>query len=239
MKLSDFFDKIFIIGSINSANVEHTINCLKQLDLYDENVMQYIYPSLNDIQISLDMNNDVNWRQDYTLSLALSHYSIIKQSYDAGFNHILILEDDNFFLNNIMVWTSILTNMPGDYNMLKFAGLNMTKNEYGEGSPLPMCDELIYNDYFRKITYLDHQYLWQFSAAAYALDRTAMEIYLYNQHDEFRVADDVNGVFKLRNATDNNNINIYMPIIPLIVPFGDIQKYGCRWYIDYTPENYI
>lgn len=235
MKLSDYFDKIFIIGSLNTQRVNNTIDSLKKLDLYDENVLVHLYSPLSEVGVKMTMPCDERMNIHDRLSLALAHYTIIRHSYDAGLNSVLILEDDNFFLNDKSEWENILSNIPKDWDEIKFSGFVFADKH----KPLEMFPDLVYNGLFRKIDPCrDMRERWGWSASMIAYNRKSMELYLTNQQKIFHVADEVDGLHSFYNC-ERQDVNIYMPMVALAVPFNDLYKYGCSWYVKYDKTKFI
>ena len=59
---------------------------------------------------------------------ARSHYSMVKECYDRGFKHILIMEDDIKFLKDNQTFCNYLNNIPNDYDLLQFGGFTADPN---------------------------------------------------------------------------------------------------------------
>lgn len=234
MKLSNYFDKIFIIGALNSPKVNNTIESLKKLNLYDENVNVHLYSPLDNLHMYVDMPCDDKLQVSDRLSLALAHYAIVKQAYDAGLNSVLILEDDNFFLNDINVWEDVFSKIPEDWDVLKFSGFIFRDQD----RPLERLDEYMYNDIFRRIdSKFDTRDRWGWSASMIGYNRKSMSIYLESQKKMFNVADEVDGIHCFNNY--EQDVNIYMPMIALVVPFGDLNKYKCSWYVRFNRRDFL
>lgn len=223
MKLSDYFDKIFIIGALNSTKVNNTIELLKKLDLYDENVLVHMYTPINEIKLKCKELPDYGY--DDALSIILAQYTIVKQAYDAGLKSVLILEDDNSLLKDLTKWSEILDNLPEDWNVIRFSGFTM----YNE-------DKSNYMN-FDKGNFIKHEYSRQFyliwGASALALDRTGMEAYIHSQETMLRQVDHVNDVFICSREEDyynmyedcgNKPLNIYFANYSLFCPLNDIYK---------------
>ena len=47
-------------------------------------------------------------------------YSIIKETYELGYNNVLILEDDIQFNKDLSLLRNTLNNIPEDYDILQF-----------------------------------------------------------------------------------------------------------------------
>ena len=234
MKLSDYFDKIFIIGALNSPKVNNTIESLKKLDLYDENVNVHLYSPLDNLHMYVDMPCGDKIQISDRLSLALAHYTIIKQSYEAGLKSVLILEDDNFFLKDINVWKDVFSKIPENWDVLKFSGF-IFRDQH---RPLERIEEYMYNDVFRRIdSKFDTRDRWGWSASMIGYNRKSMSIYLNSQKKMFNVADEVDGIHCFDNC--EQKVNVYMPLVALVVPFYDLRKYGCSWYVNYNKKDFI
>lgn len=223
MKLSDYFDKIFIIGALNSTKVNNTIESMKKLDLYDENVIHHMYIPTNDIKLKCKQLPEYGFND--RISIILAQYTIVKQAYDAGLKSVLILEDDNSLLRDLRKWAEILNNMPRDWNVIRFAGFTIDNN-----------DESRYL-VFDKGNFIKYSYPRQFymiwGSSAFALNRSGMEAYIRSQEAMMRQSDHVNDIFICSREEDlyniyedcgNKPLNIYFANYSLFCPLNDIYK---------------
>ena len=239
MKLSDYFDKIFIIGALNSQKVNHTIDSLKKLDLYDENVMQHIYTPTKNIHLKCQELPDYGF--DNYISIILAQYTVVKQAYDAGMNSVLILEDDNSFLKDITKWEDILNNLPEDWDVIRFAGYTVN-NE---------CERYLdFNgERFLKFDANNPDFINIWGTSALGLNRRGMETYINSQEHMMRQVDHVNDIYFCSKESDmyflyedcgNKPMNIYFTNYSLFCPLNDIYKYNKAFnYVKINEDDYL
>lgn len=122
---------------------------------------------------------------------ALEHYTIIRTSYDRGYENILIFEDDiNFFVKS-NVFEYFLNNVPENYKCIKFYNRNQTiptiDPQYSTHfNDIPDISKINNNNLYSKHIIndytIDNSILR--STAAYMLDRQGMEelIKIYNHY---------------------------------------------------------
>ena len=83
---------------------------------------------------------------------ARSHYSIVKECYDRGFKHILIMEDDIKFLKDSQTFCSYLSNIPNDYDILLYFTPSLDQYIYPicpeYGIDLPVDNVGVYRPYY-------------------------------------------------------------------------------------------
>ena len=135
--MNSYFDKIFII------NLDHRKDrweqCIQQLKKY--NITNYerfsaIKPKLKDLPKKYYNKLECPSRLDSykigAMGCKLSHYEIIKMSYDNNYENILILEDDITFLFNEN-FHSLLTKLSPHINLIKdcFGLLYLSGNHLG------------------------------------------------------------------------------------------------------------
>ena len=124
------------------------------------------------------------------------HYSIIRTSYERGFNYILVFEDDVKFMVDLDIFKKIIELLPDDFNICCFhynfwdeAGLSKISSNYKE---IPTLETQITNPYYIYNNYGVIKYAkMACSTCAYILDRQGMKnmIDYYNQC--FCVADQI------------------------------------------------
>ena len=66
------------------------------------------------------------------MKVGFAHYQCIKEAYELGFNHILILENDNIFLKDLLKFDAILEDMPEDYDILFFDKIPQSTTRYAD-----------------------------------------------------------------------------------------------------------
>ena len=52
------------------------------------------------------------------MKVGFANYQCVKEAYELGFNHVLILENDNIFLKDLDKLDKILNDIPQDYDIL-------------------------------------------------------------------------------------------------------------------------
>lgn len=132
---------------------------------------------------------------------ARSHYSIIKECYDRGMQHILIMEDDILFLKNNKTFLEYIHNIPNDYDILQFGGFTTDPKAI---NILNKADK----EYWVK-----HKDVLFWNASMYAMSRKGMAFYITFMNKFFWVADG-----PLYKAPLNDKIvNTYISTIPLVI----------------------
>ena len=133
-----------------------------------------------------------------------NHYSIIKQAYDLGYSHVLVMEDDICFLNNINLFIKYIENIPNDYDIIQFGGF--TAN--------PAIEKYLEKDLNNiKTFWVKHKDVGIWNTSMYMLSRKGMEFYLTFMDKLFWVADG-----PLYKAPINDKIiNTYLSTIPLVI----------------------
>ena len=155
-----------------------------------------------------------------------SHYSIIKECYDRGMKHILVMEDDILFLKNNKTFLEYIYNIPDDYDILQFGGFTTDKNAV---NILNKADK----EYWVK-----HKDVLFWNASMYAMSRKGMAFYITFMNKFFWVADG-----PLYKAPLNDKlINTYISTIPLVIQVDKkIMKSDIRNekndIIDYKNDN--
>ncbi len=127
-----------------------------------------------------------------TFNCAFEHYSIIRTSYERGFNHILIFEDDVKFLVNLKTFKKFIRLLPSNYQVCKFINVVWENDIITKDStyynPIPKENEKIINPY--KFIYgspkLDYA-----STCGYMLDREGMHKAIEIYNNRFCIADHI------------------------------------------------
>jgi GR25 family glycosyltransferase involved in LPS biosynthesis len=134
------------------------------------------------------------------------HYSIIRTSYERGFNHILIFEDDVKFNVDLDVFKKFIELLPENYNIARFHyniwdgdKLDTTSSNY---KPIPDKDTQIVSPYYLyKSKGIKDIKKWPCSTCAYILDRYGMEKIIKGFNDNFCITDHIFSLIE--------NVNIY------------------------------
>lgn len=124
------FDKIFCLHLVE-AN-ERYINCINEFNKYKNlfNDITYIYTCKNvyseNLKQSPFIDDEIHkqtlikCRLPQLFNVSYHHYEIIKTSYLLGYNYILVFEDDIQFINNPNLIYNTFTNLPDDWDLIKF-----------------------------------------------------------------------------------------------------------------------
>ena len=150
----------------------------KQLIDIEEN----IYDHKNEDKLNISRISGI-------FNCALEHYTIIRTSYDRGYNNILIFEDDvNFFVKSDM-FNIFLQYVPENYKCIKFYNRNQT-NEFVSKDysthyfNIPTNDNI--NNPYSKYIIETHNHYNEIlrSTTAYMLDRQGMKelIKIYDKY---------------------------------------------------------
>lgn len=124
------------------------------------------------------------------------HYTLIKSAYLRGLDSICIMEDDVSFYRDISVWKDYMSNLPGDWDILRICCLRGSTEQ----------------DYFsyRPDLKWAMEFISTWGTGCYALSRRGME-YMINSIDS-RLQPIDNPLFNFRS---HRGINSYIPNIPL------------------------
>ena len=153
------------------------------------------------------------------INCALEHYTIIRTSYERGFNHILIFEDDVKFNIDLETFKKCIEQIPDNYCCVKFI------NEAWKNTPYyfdlntltfnKIEEDNINSDLYKKINCQSFEKKHLCSTAAYLLDRSGMEK-IINIYHNFNGALGADWVFKYLDY-------VYIPKYDLI----SLQNYNC------------
>ena len=155
-----------------------------------------------------------------------NHYSMVKQAYDQGYQHCLIMEDDILFIEDKKLWEKYLDNIPSDFDILQFGGFTTDKRVVEE--------VLNHKDEY----WVKHPNVPIWNASMYALSRKGMEYYLEFIDKFFWVADGP----LYRAPIDKPELNTYICTIPLVIQEDkDVNPSDIRDKqndnIDYNTQN--
>lgn len=124
--LSKYFDKVYILTYIGCYK-DKLPNIKKQFeDLFvnefDSNFVSIKYSFNSSLfrdlyTYYLGKNINLINLNDHSLNITMWHYLIIKEAYEFGYEHILILEDDINFLKNTNYIIDVLNNLPKNYDI--------------------------------------------------------------------------------------------------------------------------
>lgn len=224
------FDKIYCLClSENKSRYQKVIDEFKRVEMYDQlniwwtckrkisSVVAEYIPSLHSgyYDFYKRFNKEV---YGTVFNCSYEHYSIIKSSYERGMERILICEDDIKFIDNKNVVQKAFTELPSDFNIIKFC------NEFnGRQSYLEKYNNQ--NDLFQSITWNAKNT----STACYALDRKGMKFLIDNQDELFKIAD-----YPFKNLKSSKDFKIYQTRYLVCFPNTNMNstiltsKYGER-----------
>ncbi len=136
---------------------------------YDSPFYEHLYKRIK----HADIKGDVP-----VFKASLAHYECIKEAYELGKEHVLIMENDIVFLKDVDRIAAIVSKMPMDYDIVLF-------------DKFLHLDNSVYQDWVNHWSindeYARFSHLW--SVGCYALTRRGMEHFITNQERMFNVSD--------------------------------------------------
>ena len=112
------------------------------------------------------------------MKIGFAHYMCIKEAYELGFNHVLILENDNIFLKDADRIEKILNDLPDDYDICLLDKIPAVSAKYEDAVKNATNESFI--DIDKKFYVL---------ANCYALSRKGMEHVIKNQEKRLAISD--------------------------------------------------
>lgn len=206
----DSFDKVWFLTLSDSyerhQNIINTINKYKitNADIYygvkNKNLYQIIGDNLETLHTDYyDYVQQTNQSiYSNVANTTTNHYNVIKISYDLGYNHILICEDDITFIDNEFL-NLIHNNLNFDYDIIKFVNDSHIEenNQYNELKNL--------NNQLFKLVNKESEGVF-LSSECYALSRSGMKKYIDFFNEGNIYPSDVIFYYLLKNI----NINMYI-----------------------------
>ena len=113
------------------------------------------------------------------MKVGFAHYQCIKEAYELGFKHILILENDNIFLKDLDRIEKILDDIPDDYDILFLDKIPAANAKYETA----IIDDKVNDSFF------DIKQNFYVLANCYALSRKGMKHIIENQEKRLTVSD--------------------------------------------------
>lgn len=214
-KLKSLFDICYVLNVSDRKdrrdNMERQFSIMEFDDINTSPWLRYHYttkfPYNGLIVNAFNNSNRGRFTKANEYDCSRSHYSIIKECYDRGMKHILVMEDDILFLKNNKTFLEYIHNIPDDYDILQFGGFTTDKNAV---NILNKADK----EYWVK-----HKDVLFWNASMYAMSRKGMAFYITFMNKFFWVADG-----PLYKAPLNDKlINTYISTIPLVIQ-ADKQK---------------
>lgn len=124
--LSKYFDKVYILTYVG-CHKDKLPNIKKQFeDLFvnefDSNFINVKYSFNSSLfrdlyTYYLAKNTNLEYLDDHSLNITIWHYLIVKEAYELGYKHILIIEDDINFLKNTNYIANVLNSLPENYDI--------------------------------------------------------------------------------------------------------------------------
>ena len=147
----------------------------------------------------------------------LSHYDAVYQSYEFGYEKILIIEDDICFIKNKELLEIVLNNIPNNADFVTYDPRFWYNKDFNQ----------FYNDIKTSNYYIKDKYNFMFGSMMYGImNRNSMNLYLNNQRKNLFIADHVQGFFC------NVSINKYVCTKCLCTDQFNIEN-----NFDYTKKN--
>ena len=119
------FDKIYCIrwtgkGLLDLNDTSYPlISELKRVGILDSGIFEMVYSTnMPSNVVYYERMNGFEFPEERLnerfIHVTMTHYQIIKKSYELGYKRILILEDDVIFLNSIDIINNIISNIPSE-----------------------------------------------------------------------------------------------------------------------------
>lgn len=184
----NFFDEAYCIYcNIHENRLEELMNEFKRLDI-----------NVNIINVNKCSNSD-----NPVFDCSLNHVKIIENAYNKGLEHILIMEDDIRFINDLNVLNEYIKNIPKDYDIILF--------DYIYGYDFDEISRFFNKDKTNYFINIDKDQR-VFSAACYLLSRNGMKHIINSQKKNLREPD-----CYTTYKNDTNILNRYVPKINLAI----------------------
>jgi GR25 family glycosyltransferase involved in LPS biosynthesis len=113
------------------------------------------------------------------MKVGFAHYMCIKEAYELGFEHVLILENDNIFLKDTDKIEKILEDLPEDYDIVFLDKIPAKNAKY---------EEALVNDKVND-SFIDIGKKFYVLANCYALSRKGMEHVIEAQERRLSISD--------------------------------------------------
>lgn len=143
-----------------------------------------------------------------------AHYKCIREAYELGYEHILVIEDDILILKHKDWIIEYLNNLPEDYDLVLLSRYGLT------------TEATYYNDYFQNMFYIDENgiYYMSFCASTYLMSHNGMKKWLDKFESEYMTIDFWGECF-------TSDDNCYVSNHNLTIQYNDM-------YVDYSYEFY-
>lgn len=160
-----YVDHIYVIDNTKTSNDRNQlISEIKRLNIYDIDLLTYFNnistPFYKDLFNEFNTENCIDVLKKYHsgFDCTMAHYFCIKQAYELGYDHIMIIENDLCFLRNKQYIINILESCHKLYDVYDTFVLENNaqqnielKNIYENGlTNIPICT---LNDYINNLEY--------------------------------------------------------------------------------------
>lgn len=206
MKLTDYFDHIFILHHLPKVSRKHKMEQqLKHLGIDDTSKVSWEYTRIDPLFECLYKNYS---KKLVGLSIgqfncAYGHYKIMSDALALGYKRILILEDDIAFLNNLDKIEEYAKNIPQDADLVMW---DWYKN-FAENEMIETKSDVLYYD-------RNNLPLW--STGCYIVNDTYMRHYIKEQSRLFVVADR-----PLTRKSNKDTLKRYRSNLPVAIQVQD------------------
>lgn len=234
--LKDKFDICYVLNLSNRKdrriNMETQFNKMQFDDINISTWLRYHFttkfPYNGLIANAFNTSNKGRFTKPNEFDCSRSHYQMIKECYDRGFDHILIMEDDIKFLKDTQTFINFINNIPSNYDLLQFGGFT-----YDDHIKYEVLDKYNNGEYW-----VTHRSVPVWNTSMYALSRKGMEYYIAFMDKFFWVAD---GPF-YKAPINDKLITSYISTIPIVIQadknemLSDIRN-SENDHIDYNNDN--
>ena len=122
----------------------------------------------------------------------LSHYQAILQSYEFGYNNVLIIEDDMCFNKDLNLVEYYLNNIPADIDFITYTARFINIEEINQFNKILRGNKKVNNKFIN----LENLNGLCGTGMYGIVNRETMKLYLDNQRAKLSCADHINGIFK-------------------------------------------
>ena len=201
MKLSKYFDKVYVINLITRPDRRQRMTeRFIRLGLFDDlldGTIEFVdavrLPCFDEQMVEAFTTHgkaDFYSTATHTFNVGLcmcsfEHYRVISRAKAKGYKRILVLEDDACFFNDVSALEKALDNMPEDFNILHLEGYYCPETEDEE----TYIANSILNETIEDASWKASEQLRMFGAAALVYSENGMNLYLENQNGYMRFSD--------------------------------------------------
>ena len=211
-----YVDHIYCVSFTKNANtrIPKLLDELRFIDIDKKNnpdnyelfsIYYNISPSIDFFKGMYDMIPNEGGLKRYfgygeNVRKTFAHYKCIREAYELGYEHILVIEDDILFIKYKDYIKTYLENLPKEYDVVLFSRYGLT------------IDADFYNDYYQYMFYRDHNnfYYMPFCASTYFMSRTGMKKWLSTFEKKYMTIDFWGECFDMNDKcyVTNHNVTI-------------------------------